>query len=48
MKYLCYILHRLVLVEFTKIDRIKPVYEVMGCLLSVGYRYKANYMPIEL
>jgi len=32
MKYLRYILRRLVFVAFTEIDRIKPVYEAVGCL----------------
>jgi len=32
MKYLRYILNRLVFVEFTQIGRIKPLYEVVGCL----------------
>jgi len=32
MKYLRYILYRLVFVAFTKIGRIKPLYEVVGCL----------------
>jgi len=37
MKYLHYVLlHRLAFVAFTKIGRIKPVYEVVGCLQSIG------------
>jgi len=32
MNYLRYILYRLVFVAFTKICRIKPLYEVVGCL----------------
>jgi len=32
MKYLRYILHRLVFVAFTETGHIKPVYEVVGCL----------------
>jgi len=32
MKHLRYILDRLVFIAFTKIGRIKPQYEVVGCL----------------
>jgi len=32
MKYLRYILYSLVFVAFTKIGRIKPLYEIVGCL----------------
>jgi len=32
MKYLHYVSHRLIFVAFTKIGRIKPLYEVVGCL----------------
>jgi len=33
MKHLRCILHRLVFVAFTEIGRIKPVYEIVGCIL---------------
>jgi len=32
MKYLRYILYRLVFFAFTRIGRIRPLYEVVGCL----------------
>jgi len=32
MKHLRYILNRLVFVSFTETGRIKPLYEVVGCL----------------
>jgi len=42
MKYLCYALHRLAFVALTETSRIKPVYEVVGCLI---YRHKTNALP---
>jgi len=39
MKYLRNILYRFVFVAFTSIGRIKPLYEVVGCLYLV-YRCK--------
>jgi len=41
MKHLRCILHRLVFVAFTEIGRIKPVYEIVGCILV--YRYCCNF-----
>jgi len=36
MKYSRSILHRLVFIGFTKIGRMKPLYEVVGCFQSAG------------
>jgi len=48
MKHLRYILYRLLFIAFTKIGRIKPLYEVVGCLLCTGAKQKQTRMPAEL
>jgi len=42
MKYLCYVLHRQAFVALTETSGIKPVYEVVGCVI---YRHKTNALP---
>jgi len=42
MKCLRFILHRLVFAAFTRIGRVKPVCEVMGCLQSIDSK-QANF-----
>jgi len=48
MKYLRYMLYRLVFVAFTKIGRIKPLYEVVGCLQCTGAKQKQTRMLTAL